>query len=80
MKTELKVIPPQWIIAGVFFLAILVGALLLMLPFSTVAAGTLRPLSAFFTATSAVCGTGLTVIDIGTELTLFGQLVVLLLI
>ena len=80
MKKELKVIPPQWIIAGVFFSAILVGALLLMLPFSTVAAGSLRPLSAFFTSTSAVCVTGLTVIDIGTELTLFGQVVVLLLI
>jgi trk system potassium uptake protein TrkH len=51
-----------------------------MLPFATVAESSLSPLSAFFTATSAICVTGLTVIDIGTELTLFGQIVVLLLI
>lgn len=80
MKKELKLIPPQWIIAGLFFFTIVVGALLLMLPFATVAEGSLPPLSAFFTSTSALCVTGLTVINIGTELTLFGQLVVLLLI
>ena len=80
MKKELKVIPPQWIVAGLFFATIVVGALLLMLPFATTAEGSLSALSAFFTSTSAVCVTGLTVIDIGTELTLFGQLVVLLLI
>ncbi len=80
MKKKLKIIPPQWIIAGFFFATIVVGALLLMLPFATVAKGSLSPLSALFTSTSAVCVTGLTVIDIGTELTLFGQLVILLLI
>ncbi len=80
IKKELKIIPPQWIIAGVFFAAILIGALLLMLPVSSTADRSIPPLSAFFTATSAVCVTGLTVIDIGTELTFFGQIVVLLLI
>jgi Trk-type K+ transport system membrane component len=36
--------------------------------------------AALFTATSATCVTGLSVIDIGSQLTLFGQLVVLALI
>ncbi len=80
MKRESKIIPPQWIIAGVFFTAIVLGALLLMLPFSTTANGGLPVLKAFFTATSATCVTGLSVIDIGTELTMFGQIIVLLLI
>ncbi|MFO7937123.1 MAG: TrkH family potassium uptake protein [Kiritimatiellia bacterium] len=79
-KNTKRALPPQWIAAGVFFAAIVIGAFLLMLPFASVADGSLQPLSAFFTATSAVCVTGLTVIDIGTELTLFGQLVVLMLI
>jgi len=61
-----------------FSLTILVGALLLYLPFSAT-----RPLSfteALFTATSAVTVTGLTVIDPYRELTPFGKLVLLLLI
>ncbi len=80
MKIELKKIPPRWMVAGAFLTAIIAGALLLMLPFATVAQGGLTPLAALFTATSATCVTGLSVIDIGTELTLFGQVVVLLLI
>ncbi len=80
MKKSLILIPPQWIIAGLFLTTILAGTTLLMLPSASVAGGSLPPVTALFTATSAVCVTGLTVIDIGTELTLFGQLVVLLLI
>jgi trk system potassium uptake protein TrkH len=56
-----------------------IGTLLLRLPI----ASTTNPLSwlnAFFTATSAVCVTGLIVIDTPVDLTLFGQLVVLVLI
>lgn len=57
---------------------ILVGTLLLKLPVATV-----RPISwmdAFFTSTSAVTVTGLAVLDTGTDLTVFGQAVVMLLI
>jgi trk system potassium uptake protein TrkH len=64
-----------------FSLAALIaaGTLLLWMPLS--AAG--RPLTiveAFFTSTSAVCVTGLIVVDTPHDLSLFGQLVVLLLI
>lgn len=55
---------------------ILLGSLLLMLPHSSTAAP-LSFIDALFTATSAACVTGLSVMDIGRELTLFGQLTVL---
>ena len=55
------------------------GALLLRLPISA-AREPLSLLDALFTATSAVCVTGLIVVDTPNDLTLFGQLVVLLLI
>lgn len=62
-----------------FFAMIALGTLLLLLPISTVN----EPLSlveALFTATSGICVTGLTVINPGTELTHFGQAVLLILI
>lgn len=63
-----------------FLGAILVGTFLLTLPFAHVGGEPLPPLTALFTATSATCVTGLSVLDIGKDLTLFGQLVVLVLI
>lgn len=63
-----------------FLLAILTGAFLLALPAANTDGRWRDAVSAIFTATSATCVTGLTVIDIGSELTRFGQLVVLTLI
>ena len=71
---------PQWLVAWGFLAAILIGSVLLSLPAASSSGKWLPPLTALFTATSATCVTGLTVIDIGTELTLFGQIVVLSLI
>lgn len=62
-----------------YFIAILCGALLLRTPFAAHGAP-LSFLDALFTATSAQCVTGLVVVDTGTKLTLFGQMVVLILI
>lgn len=62
-----------------FAVMILVGTVLLMSP----AAARRQPLSfvdALFTATSAVCVTGLSVFDPGSTLTLYGQIVLLVLI
>jgi trk system potassium uptake protein TrkH len=59
-----------------FASVILFGAALLMLPFSTTK-GLIHPIDALFTATSAVCVTGLVVLDTGRDFTLFGQLVIL---
>jgi trk system potassium uptake protein TrkH len=62
-----------------FTALILVGTLLLRLPASA-AREPLTLLDALFTATSAVCVTGLIVVDTPNDFTVFGQLVILLLI
>ena len=69
----------QIIILG-FAGVILLGALLLMLPISTTA-GCVTPFNeTLFTATSAVCVTGLVVQDTGSYWSTFGQAVILTLI
>ena len=60
--------------------AILLGAFLLMLPVSSASNTWMKPLDALFTSCSAVCITGLTVIDVGTDLSVFGQCVMLALV
>lgn len=62
-----------------FIALILLGTVMLMLPRTTLVA----PLSfvdALFMATSAVCITGLTVTDISTNFSIFGQTVIMLLV
>ncbi|NEQ32012.1 MAG: ATPase [Leptolyngbya sp. SIO4C5] len=63
-----------------FLALIVVGTLLLLLPFSTSSGEWNSPLVAFFTATSAVCVTGLIVVDTGSYFSPIGQAIVLLLI
>lgn len=63
-----------------FLAVILTGAILLLMPFSVTGEQTLRPIDALFTATSAVCVTGLIVVDTATAFTFWGQLVILTLI
>lgn len=65
------------IVPAAFLGMILIGALLLMLPFATRGPG-IRFIDAFFTMTSAVSVTGLVVVDTPNDFTLFGQLVILL--
>ena len=72
----LKNQPPARIIAVGFALLILLGAALLMLPFAVHPGAHVGPLDALFTATSAVCVTGLVVVDTGDTFSLFGQLVI----
>lgn len=62
-----------------FLMLILIGTLLLALPNSTTD-GNLSFVNALFTATSAVCVTGLTVFDVSVKFTQFGQTVILVLI
>lgn len=63
-----------------FFLIIIIGSLLLMLPISSVS-GKVTPFNeSLFTATSAVCVTGLVVHDTGSYWSTFGQAVILILI
>jgi Trk-type K+ transport system membrane component len=75
----LKFHPSQSIVLG-FLMAILMGAALLTMPKCTVPGKTTGLMDALFTATSAVCVTGLTVVDTGSHFTLTGQIVILLLI
>lgn len=62
-----------------YLVAIVLGTALLWLPWSS-ENGDLSLIDALFTATSAVCVTGLTVVDTGTTFTLFGKSILLLLI
>ncbi|WP_127476969.1 TrkH family potassium uptake protein [Microbacterium sulfonylureivorans] len=78
-RRQLRLHPAQVVVFG-FASAIAVGAALLMLPFSKVGPGGASLVEALFTATSAVCVTGLTVVDTLTYWTPFGQVVILLLI
>lgn len=71
--------PAQLMTTG-FFFTICVGAILLTLPIATTAGNHTSLLDAFFTSTSAVCVTGLIVKDTATHFTIFGQLIILILI
>ncbi len=69
--------PAQLFIVS-FLLIILLGTLLLMLPKATYSGISL--IDALFTSTSAVCVTGLIVVDTGTYFTQFGQSIIAILI
>lgn len=71
--------PFRIIIFG-FLLVILLGSFLLMLPISAKDGGVTPFLHALFTATSAVCVTGLVIYDTATYWSQFGQTVIILLI
>ena len=68
---------PAQILALGFMGIILAGTLLLMLPISSSTGLGIGAVNALFTSTSAVCVTGLTVIEVGRDLSLFGQIVLL---
>jgi potassium uptake TrkH family protein len=71
---------PAQIIVGSFITIILFGALLLMMPRATVDGQGLSFINALFTSTSAVCVTGLIVVDTATHFTILGQTIILILI
>lgn len=72
---EYKIQPAKIFLIS-FLLLILFGTGLLMLPKATVTGG-MRFIDALFTSTSAVCVTGLVVVDTATYFTRFGQFVIL---
>lgn len=71
-------VSPALLFAASFLLAIFLGSGLLMLP--NAHSGHLTYLDALFTSTSAVCVTGLVVVDTSQEFTLMGQFILMLLI
>lgn len=80
MLTEIKYIGlnPARLFIFSFLGLILIGTILLMLPFATTRG--ISIINALFTTTSAVCVTGLVVLDTGKDFTLFGQIVIISLI
>jgi len=70
---------PSQILIATFLALITVGTLLLMLPLASLQEN-LGFIDALFTATSAVCVTGLTVVDTGTQFSSVGLIIILILI
>ncbi|MCR8633658.1 TrkH family potassium uptake protein [Paenibacillus radicis (ex Xue et al. 2023)] len=71
---------PSRVLSGGFALIICLGTFLLYLPISLKSGNTISFIDALFTATSALCVTGLIVVDTGTHFSVFGQIILLLLI
>jgi trk system potassium uptake protein TrkH len=69
---------PYQLLVLVFLFFIILGTSLLKLPFSTTSS--VSWVDALFTTTSAMTVTGLAVVDTGTVYTIFGQIVIVLLI
>ena len=81
VSKRIRSLRPVQILTLGFLSVVLIGAGLLCIPFATVKEGTdITFMDALFTATSAVCVTGLTVVNTGLVFTLFGKLVILSLI
>lgn len=77
MRRFLRGLHPSQQVAGAFAIVIYVGALLLYLPVSTTGEGGSSFLTALFMSTSAVCVTGLVVVDLPAYYTQFGEVVLM---
>lgn len=77
---KIKRLSGMQLIAIGFFLLIMAGTFLLMLPISSRAGGFTPFVTALFTATSASCVTGLILVDTYTHWSVFGQIILLVLI
>jgi len=80
MKKQRPLISTTHIILLSFLIAILIGAVLLSLPISSASGKPTSFLDALFTATTATCVTGLVVTPTVTSWSVFGQVVILILI
>ncbi len=81
MLTKVRKKPSSWqIIALGYLLVILLGSLLLSTPIASKARVWTPYIDAIFTSTSATCVTGLGIYDIFTYWSLFGQVVIILLV
>lgn len=78
--TMFRSLSPAQLLAISFGGLIAVGTLLLALPFALEPGQSVSLVDAFFTATSAVCVTGLIVVDTPTVFSTFGEIVIMVLI
>jgi len=74
--SQLKIHPAQLVLFG-FSFAIVIGTFLLKLPRAVVPPAQLTFIDALFTSTSAVCVTGLVVVDTGSYFSTLGQVILL---
>ncbi len=79
MPRRPRPLPPERLFLLSFAVLILAGALLLWLPAAAPASRRLAFIDALFSSASAVCVTGLAVVDIGRDLSRFGQVTTLVL-
>lgn len=79
-KSSFGLLTPARLLALGFAGAIAFGTVLLALPIASSNGRSVGIVNALFTATSAVCVTGLTVVDTATAYSRFGQVVILILI
>lgn len=79
MKKRVSLSTTQMILLS-FLLAILVGSLLLVLPFASADGTSVSYIDALFTATTSVCVTGLVTVPTVSAWSVFGQIVILFLI
>jgi trk system potassium uptake protein len=79
-KERIRKLNPSQILINSFLIIITFGTIALMTPFATVNHRGCDFITALFTTTSAVAVTGLSVVDIGKEFTMFGQIVIMILI
>lgn len=70
---------PAKVLSYGFAIIIILGTFLLSLDIASATNEGIRLVDAFFIATSATCVTGLAVVDIGTQFSVFGQVVVMIL-
>lgn len=76
-KRKIKLKPTQSLVIGII-LIILIGAILLRLPISN--NKPIKFMDSLFVSTSSVCVTGLTTVVISEQFSVFGQVVIMLLI
>ncbi len=79
IKRKFRLSPSQVLAIG-FISIILVGTILLNLPISSRDGNIPKFIDSLFTATSAVCVTGLIVADTGDDFSVFGQIIILILL
>jgi trk system potassium uptake protein TrkH len=81
VKKKRKVgLPPALMIVLSFVVVILAGTFILTLPISNAEGHFTNPFITFFTSVSATCVTGLSLVDTGSHYSLFGQVIILLMI
>ncbi len=80
MRQFLKKMSPMQIIMLAFLTVILIGSVILSLPISSASGKAVPYIDALFTATTSTCVTGLVTVPTATTWSIFGQIVILMLI